>query len=93
MEFIIDQANNPVSDLIVWGRLAMNHALDISNELDVRDIAQNVQISTLQDYSHWMRVATPDRCLFGNTPELYLIAHRYLLNVAVYKVDPNNPQE
>ena len=63
-----------------------------ANELNVRDIAHNVQISTLRDYSHWMGIATPDRCLFGNTPELYLIAHRYSLNVAVYEVDPNNPQ-
>ena len=71
----------------------MYHALYISNELDVRDIGQNVRISTLKDYSHWMRISTPDRCLLGNTPALYLISHRYSLNVAVYEVNPNNPQE
>jgi hypothetical protein len=92
MEFLLDHANTRVNDLMVWEHFAMYHALDISNELDVRDIAHNVQISTLQDYSQWMRIATPDRCLFGNTPELYLIAHSYSLNVAVYEVDPNNPQ-
>ena len=77
MEFLLDKANHLASDWIVWERLAMMHALDIANELDVRDIAQNVRISTLQDYTRWMRIATPDRCLFGNTPELHLIAHRY----------------
>ena len=61
MEFLIDKANGLASDSIVWECMAMMHALDIANELDVRDIAQNVRISTLQDYSHWMRIATPDR--------------------------------
>ena len=76
MEFLLDQANNLVSDWIVWERLAVIDSFDIANELDVREISHNVQISTLQDYSHWMRITTPDRCLFGNTPELHLIAHR-----------------
>ncbi len=40
-----------------------------------------------------MRIADPNRCLFGNTPELYLIAKMYYLNVAVFQVDPRNPQE
>ena len=40
-----------------------------------------------------MKIATPDRCLFGNTPELHLIAHTYSLNVAVFQANPDNPQE
>ena len=40
-----------------------------------------------------MRIATPDICVFGNTPEVHLIAHTYLLNVAVFEVDPHNPQQ
>ena len=58
MEFLLDHANTCVSDLIVWENLAMIHAKDIANELDVRDIARNVIFSTLQDYSHWMKTAT-----------------------------------
>ena len=42
MQFLLDHANNHVSDLIVWERLAMYHALDISNEVVVREIAHNV---------------------------------------------------
>ncbi len=35
----------------------------------------------------------PNRCLFGNTPELHLIAKMYSLNVAVFQVNPLNSQK
>jgi hypothetical protein len=36
-----------------------------------------------------MRIATENRCIYANTPELFLIARRYSLNIAVYQVDPH----
>ena len=33
-----------------------------------------------------------DRCIYGNTPELYLISSCYALNIAVYQVDPDSSQ-
>jgi hypothetical protein len=35
-----------------------------------------------------MRFADPDRCLYADTPELYLVSICYTLNIAVYQVDP-----
>jgi len=32
------------------------------------------------------------RCIYGNTPELYLISSCYALNIAVYQVDPDSSQ-
>ena len=40
-----------------------------------------------------MRIATPGLCIFGNTLEVYLIAHAYSFNVVLYQVDPHNPQQ
>jgi hypothetical protein len=37
-----------------------------------------------------MRIATENRCIYANTPELFLIACRYSLNIAVYQVDPRS---
>jgi hypothetical protein len=102
MEFLIDEAYNlaieyeadnlPVVSL-VWEDFAILYASDIENELHVREIAYNTEIMTLMRYAHWMRIATPDRCLFGNTPELHLIAHRYSVNIAILEADPDNPHE
>ena len=93
MEFIIDEADNLAIDLMVWEDLARLHASDIEHELHVRDISHHTRIYILEEYARWMRIATPDRCLFGNTLELHLIAHMYSLNVAVFEVDPHNPKE
>ena len=38
-----------------------------------------------------MSIATKDRCIIANTPELFLIAHRYSLHIAVYQVEPCSP--
>ncbi len=70
----------------------MLHASNIEREVRLK-IFWNARISTLQDYPHWMRIAAPNRCLFGNTQELHLIAKVYSLNVAVFQVNPLNPQE
>ena len=93
MNFILEEANNMINDLWVWEDMAMIHASDIVHELDMRDIAQNERISTLEDYAYCMRITIPDLCVFGNTLEVHLIAHSYSLNVAVYQVDPHNPQQ
>ena len=69
----------------------MMHASDIAHELYVRDNAQNVRIS--EEYAHWMRIATPVLCVFGNNPELHLIAPRYSLDVAVFQASPDNPHK
>ena len=71
----------------------MLYASDIEHELHVREIAYNTEIVTLRRYAHWMRIAIPDRCLFGNTPELHLIAHRYSVNIAIFEADPHNPHK
>jgi hypothetical protein len=38
-----------------------------------------------------MIIATENRCIYANTPELFLIACSYPLNIAVYQVDPCSP--
>jgi hypothetical protein len=38
-----------------------------------------------------MRIATKNRCIYANTPELFLIARSYSLNITVYQVDPCSP--
>jgi hypothetical protein len=40
-----------------------------------------------------MRIGTKNRCIYANTPELFLIACRYSLNIAVYQVDPHSSQQ
>ena len=50
-------------------------------------------LSTLDHYAHCMRTATKNRCIYANTPELYLIARSHSLNIAVYQVDPCSSQQ
>ncbi len=92
MDFLLEHANHIAGGLMSYEALAMLHASDIEREVRLK-ISRNASISTLEDYAHWMRIATPNRCLFGNTPELHLIANMYSLNVAVFQVNPHNPQE
>ncbi len=92
MDFLLGHANHIAGGLMSYEALAMLHASDVQKELRLK-ISCNASISSLEDYSHWMRIATPNRCLFGNTPELHLIAKMDFLNVAVFKVNPLNPQE
>ena len=92
MDFLLEHANHIAGGLMSYEALAMLHASDIEREVRLK-IFRNARISTLEDYAHWMRIAAPNRCLFGNTPELHLIAKMYSLNVAVFQVNPLNPQE
>ncbi len=50
-------------------------------------------VSILDQYAHYMRIATKNRCIYANTPELFSITCRYSLNVAVYQVDPCSSQQ
>ena len=59
MDFLLEEATNMATDWCVWEELTMIHALDIAHELYVRDIAQNVRISTLEEYACLMRIVTP----------------------------------
>ena len=68
IDFLLAKAINMATDLFVWEDLVMMHASDIAHELYVRDIVQNVRISTLEEYARWMRISTPGLCIFGNTP-------------------------
>ncbi len=92
MDFLLENTNHTAGGLMSYEALAMLHASDIERKVRLK-ISRNASISTLEDYAHWMRIATPNRCLFGNTPELHLIANMYSLNVAVFQVNPLNPQE
>ena len=78
MDFLLEHANHIAGGLMSYEALAMLNALDIEREVRLK-ISRNACISTLEDYAHWMRIATPNRCLFGNTPELHLIAKMYCL--------------
>jgi hypothetical protein len=40
-----------------------------------------------------MRIANVNRCIYANTPELYLIACSHSLNIAVYQVDHCSSQQ
>ena len=102
MEFLIDEAENLAIEYeaenllivsLIWEDFAMLYASDIEDELHVREIAYNTKIMTLRRYAHWMRIATPDRCVYGNTPELHLIAHKFSVNIAIFEVDPDNLHE
>ncbi len=92
MDFLLEHANYIAGGLMSYEALFMLHALDIEREVRLK-ISRNASIFTLEDYAHWMRISAPNRCLFGNTPELHLIAKMYSLNVAVFQVNPHNPQE
>jgi hypothetical protein len=92
MDFLLEHANHIEGGLMSYEALAMLHALDIQKELRLK-ISWNASISSQEDYAHWMRIASPKRCLFRNTPELHLIAKMYSLNDAVFQVNPLNPQE
>ena len=71
----------------------MLYSTDIEHELHVREIAYNTEIMTLRRYIRLMRIATPERFVFGNSPELHLIAHRYSVNIAIFEPDPHNPHK
>ncbi len=60
---------------------------------DTRAFFWDAIISTLNHCAHYMRIPTENRCIYANTPELFLIACRYSLNIAVYQLDPRSSQQ
>ena len=72
--------------------LTMLRASEIESELKKIPSSRDAIVSTLDDYAHYMRFADPNRCLYTDTPELYLILICYALNIAVYQVVPCSSQ-
>jgi len=96
MEYLLRHAIDPsVSgnpDSLTWSVLAMHYASEIESELRPTPHFRNAIVSTLEHYAYYMRFADVDRCIYANTPELYMISCRYALNIAVYQVDPDSSQ-
>ncbi len=94
MDYILCHADKPSGDStsLIWRTLAMMHAPEIKNEMISKGFfREDPIVSTLEHYAYYMRIATEDRCVFGNTLKLFLISCRYSLNIAVYQVDPRSP--
>ena len=94
MDYLLCHADEPSGYLtsLTWRTLVMMHAPKIQNKMITKGYSwEDPIISTLEHYAYYMRIATEDRCIFGNTPELFLISCRYSLNIAVYQVDPCSP--
>ncbi len=94
MDYLLCHADEPSGDstsLTLW-TLAMMHAPETENEMISKGFfREDPIVSLLELYAYYMRIATEDICVFGNTPELFLISRRYSLNIAVYQVDPCSP--
>ncbi len=90
MDYLLLHADEPSGDLgsLIWRDLAMLHAPEIENEMRRKAFFRDPIVSTLNQYAHYMRIATENRCIYANTPELFLVTWRYSLNIAVYQVDP-----
>jgi hypothetical protein len=90
MDYPLLHADEPSGDLgsLIWQDLAMMHAPEIENEMRRKAFFRDPIVSTLNQYAHYMRIATENRCIYANTPELFSIARSYSLNIAVYQVDP-----
>ena len=95
MDYLLFHASNPSGNSmsLTWRTLAMMHASEIQSELRHKGFFWDAIVSTLDHYVHWIRIATENRCIYANTPELFLIACRYSLNIAVYQVDPRSSQQ
>ena len=88
MDHLLSHASYQTENGMTLSELAMLRASEIELELKKKTSSRNAIISTLDDYTRYMRFADPDRCLYADTPELYLISICYKLNIAVYQVDP-----
>ncbi len=95
MDYLLLHADNLSGNSmsLAWRTLAMMHASEIQSELQHNGYFLDAILSNLDDYAHYMRIATKNRCIYANTLELFLIAHRYSLNIAVYQVDPCSSQQ
>ncbi len=76
---------------LTWRNLAMMHSSEFQTELREKGFSRDAIVSTLDHYAHYMRIANVNRCIYANTPQLFLIACSYSLNIAVYQVDPCIP--
>ena len=96
MEYLLRHAIDPsVSgnpDSLTWSVLTMHYASEIESGLRPKPHSRNAIVSTLHEYAYYIRFADLDRCIYANTPELYLISSHYALNIAVYQVDPDSSQ-
>ena len=97
MDYLLFHADDPsVSgnlDSLTWSDLAMHYASEIQTELRQKPFSRDAIVSTLDHCAHYMRFADVNRCIYANTPEIFLIACRYSLNIAVYQVDPRSSQQ
>jgi hypothetical protein len=97
MDYLLFHADDPSvsgdSDSLTWSDLDMHYASEIQTELRQKPFSQDAIVSTLGYYAHYMRFANVNRCIYANTPELFLISRRYSLNIAVYQVDPCSSQQ
>ncbi len=94
MNYLLLHGDDLSGDLmsLTWCTLAMMHASEIQSELRHKGFFRDAIVSTLDHCAHYMRIATDNRCIYAKTPELFLIARRYSLNIAVYQVDPRSSQ-
>ena len=96
MDYLIRHVNDSsvsgYPDSLTWSALAMHYASEIDSELRPKPHSRNAIVSTLHEYAYYIRFADLDRCIYANTPELYLISSHYALNIAVYQVDPDSSQ-
>jgi hypothetical protein len=95
MDYLLLHADDLSGDSmsLTWHTLAMMLASEIQSELRHKGFFRDAIVSTLDHCAHCMRIATENRCIYANTPELFLIACRYSLNIAVYQVDPRSSQK
>ncbi len=86
MDYLLCHADEPSGDSasLTWWDLAMMHAPEIEDEMRQKDFFRDPIVSTLEHYTYYMRIATKSRCIYANTPELFLITRNYSLNIAVY---------
>ncbi len=94
MDYLLLHADNLSGDSmsLTWRTLAMMQAPEIQSELRHKGYFGDAIVSAFDHYAHYMRIATENRCN-ANAPELFLIARRYSLNIAVYQVDPRSSQQ
>ena len=95
MDYLLLHADNLTGNSMsfIWRTFAMMHASEIQSELRHKGFFWDAIVSTLDHCAHYMRIATKNRCIYANTPELFLITCRYSLNIAVYQVDPRSSQQ
>jgi hypothetical protein len=92
MDHLVSHPRDQTASGMTLSELAMLRASEIESELKKKPSSRDAIVTTLDDYAHYMRFADPDRCLYTDTPELYLISICYDLNIAVYQIDPCNSQ-